>query len=343
MTAIVPLENAITVLSEVLSHEQLVLMASRSPSTWKAYAYEWRLFRAWCETRKLEPLNATSNDVSEYLMSSAKDGPPNIERKDGKRRSEPTPRKRAGIERALAALSQIFQLAGKENPTKAIIVRTTIKAIARLFREPQRRASAVRLDDLRKLYSVLPNGMRGYRDWACLTLGFWGGCRRSEIVGLDLEDVVLSKEGMVLRLKETKTTKTGEPEEKFYARAIDTLLCPVIALEEWLAAHPRDKKDEPLFVELRRNKPTPNRMSDMAIYRLIGRYAKLAGLEGRFTGHSLRAGIVTEGVLHGLSDRQIMQVTGHKSPQMIGTYTRRLKSFDNNVVNALLGKKGEKP
>lgn len=339
-TAIVPRVASpdATALAGLLTPTQLQdLLTSWSPRTWRAYLYEWRLFKSWCEACRRSTGDADAELVASYLRDTAKNPPPELPRTDGKRRPPPQPRKVAGLERALAAITQFYRLSGRGDLSRNEIVLRAMKAIRRTLRTPQRQAAALRLDDLRKVLDAAPVGIRGDRDRAILLLGFWGGCRRSELAALNLGDVERAAEGVVLHIRESKTNKTGDDEEKVYARAAEAVLCPVRALEAWLVRRGEAADTEPLFVELRGAKRHETRMSDRAIQRLIARYTSTVGLEGRYTGHSLRAGVVTEGAHRGLTDRQIMAVTGHKSAEMVGRYTRKAKRFEGNIVSALLG------
>ncbi|MBT7082278.1 MAG: tyrosine-type recombinase/integrase, partial [Chloroflexi bacterium] len=57
-----------------------------------------------------------------------------------------------------------------------------------------------------------------------------------------------------------------------------------------------------------------------------------AGIEGRFAGHSLRAGLVTAAARSGKSVDSIQAQTGHKSLDMIMRYIRREGLFDDNAA-----------
>ena len=53
-------------------------------------------------------------------------------------------------------------------------------------------------------------GLIGLRDRALILLGFAGAFRRSELVGLNCEDLIFSKDGLTVLLRRSKTeTRSG--------------------------------------------------------------------------------------------------------------------------------------
>jgi integrase len=51
-----------------------------------------------------------------------------------------------------------------------------------------------------------------------------------------------------------------------------------------------------------------------------------------YSGHSLRAGLVTAAAMAGLSERVIMQQTGHKNTAMLRRYIREGSLFRENAA-----------
>lgn len=52
-------------------------------------------------------------------------------------------------------------------------------------------------------------------------------------------------------------------------------------------------------------------------------------------GHSLRAGHVTQAAMNGISERDIMRQTGHKSAEMLARYIRIGEIFTRNAAAGL--------
>ena len=72
------------------------------------------------------------------------------------------------------------------------------------------------------------------RDRALLLLGFAGGFRRSEIVGLNCNDIERVRQGVIITLRRSKTDQEGAG-RKGGVPFGRTRHCPVLALDRWLA------------------------------------------------------------------------------------------------------------
>ena len=69
---------------------------------------------------------------------------------------------------------------------------------------------------------------------------------------------------------------------------------------------------------------------------LIKEYLKLAGIENEnYAGHSLRSGFATVAADSGADERSIMEMTGHKTTQMVRRYIREANIFKNNALNKM--------
>lgn len=71
--------------------------------------------------------------------------------------------------------------------------------------------------------------------------------------------------------------------------------------------------------------------------RIVKRAAKATGLDAaRFSGHSLRAGLVTSAAKAGKPERVIIAQTGHRSSAMLRRYIRDASLFAENAAAGLL-------
>lgn len=168
-----------------------------------------------------------------------------------------------------------------------------------------------------------------------LLIGFAGGFRRSELVGLDVEDVEPVKQGIIITIRRSKTDqlgigrKIGIP----YGRGRH---CPVVSLENW---RERAGIDEgPIFRPVTRHgRVRPIRLSGEAVSLVIKECLGAAGINpAQFSGHSLRAGFVTSAAQAGVSSWKIREQTGHKSEAMLARYIRNGEMFLDNAAGALL-------
>ncbi len=64
-------------------------------------------------------------------------------------------------------------------------------------------------DDIRAMVNTADAGTIGARDRALILLAFAGAFRRSEIVGLDVEDCTFGKGGLTVMLRRSKTDQDG--------------------------------------------------------------------------------------------------------------------------------------
>jgi integrase len=89
--------------------------------------------------------------------------------------------------------------------------------------------------------------------------------------------------------------------------------------------------------QLHHEQLSDQRLTNFAVAFIIKRVAKKAGLATpQLSGHSLRAGFVTEAKKHGADDAAIMAQTGHKSLAMVHRYHRRPKKWEK-PASAKLG------
>jgi integrase len=173
----------------------------------------------------------------------------------------------------------------------------------------------------------LPAGLVGIRDRALMTLGFAGRFRRSELVALDYADLKFVSEGLEALVRRSKTDQEGVGLTKVIAFGGDPSTCPVRAAKDWLELS--GIVEGPVFRPINRHEQLSNkRLTDFAVAVIIKRTAKKAGLPTpQLSGHSLRAGFVTEAKKNGADDAAIMDQTGHKSLAMVHRYHRRTKKW----------------
>jgi len=153
-------------------------------------------------------------------------------------------------------------------------------------------------DILEALLATCDDSLRGIRDRAMLMLAFAsGGRRRSEVAGLNAEDVGrddFAGRGLIwLRLLETKTTRKDQaPKLPLKGRAARALVhwLEVTGIAQGPLFRPVSKADRPL----------PRRLAPDALRLILRHRLRLAGLpEDYATPHGLRAGFLTQAALDG--------------------------------------------
>jgi integrase len=182
------------------------------------------------------------------------------------------------------------------------------------------------------MLATLPEGLLGTRDRALLLIGFAGAFRRSELVGLNVEDASFTGDGLVVTLPRSKTDQEGEGRKVGIPYGSNPATCPVRSLRAWIET--AGITAGPLFRSVNRyGRVQPGRLSDKAVALIVKRYAQASGRDARtFSGHSLRVGLVTAAAMAGASERAIMNQTGHRSTVMVRRYIRDASLFRDNAA-----------
>lgn len=241
----------------------------------------------------------------------------------------------ATLVRRVASISKVHEARGLPNPCRAEIVKATMSGIKRWHGCAQDQAKPLLKEDLFCVINAMGDGLKDARDRALLLIGFAGGFRRSEVVGLDVSDVEHVRQGVILRLRRSKTDQEGAG-RKIGIPHGRTRYCPVLALEAWL--HVSGVETGPIFRPVdRHGRIAPNRLSGDAISVVVRERVAVAGLDpSGFSGHSLRAGFATSAAQAGVSSLKIRQQTGHASDAMLSRYIRDGELFIDNAAGRLL-------
>ena len=240
-----------------------------------------------------------------------------------------------------AALSFAHRIAGFADPAKSIDVEMALKAIrATRGNDPERQAKPLLQDDLRRILGQMVwQGhhvpLENARDAALLLLGWTAALRRSELAALEVEHLVFSSRGLSLTLLASKN-KSGTSSKAIYRGRGE--VCPVRAVENWLRL--AGITEGRAFRSFDMNGNLRGGITPGAIGRLIQQRAAEAGVKMRekmpsgtvleVSGHSLRAGFITELRKRGVADWKIARMSGHKDLRMLDTYAREGRDFVDN-------------
>jgi integrase len=293
--------------------------AAKSENTRRAYASDWRHFVSWCEANRTDPLGATPEFVALYLATLA----------DSRRPST--------ITRRLSSISKAFQAAGLPSPARLehSAVSETLKGIRRIKGIAPGQKEPLLTADVRRMLETLPRPPLGARDRALLLLGFAGGFRRSELASLDVDDLRTTEDGLIVRVKRSKTDPEAEGRNVAVPYGTSEETCPVRATVAWV--HTAAIQSGPLFRGVsRQGRVAAVRLNKDSIGRIVKRMAADAGLDPvHYAGHSLRAGMATQASMNGASELSIMRQTGHRSVAMVRRYIREGSLFRDNPAGKL--------
>jgi len=184
-------------------------------------------------------------------------------------------------------------------------------------------------------YENTGNSIIDVRNKALLALGFAGGFRRSELVGLNCEDIVEKPEGLIVTIRKSKTDQEGKGRLVGipYGRG---RICPVTLTLVWLA----NIKDQqgPLFRPVRKGGlVSDQRLSGEAVAKVVKQAVCTLGLHpANYSAHSLRAGFVTSAIQAGAPSQFVRKQTGHASEATMARYVRLGNLFTENAVSWMM-------
>jgi integrase len=225
----------------------------------------WTHFARWCVDRGEPAIPAAPGTVAEYVRELG--------------RTEQA----AGIARRVAVIRDWHRASGVPSPTDDDRVQLAVTRAG----HAQRRSSAHTIPlDQRQLETIVaasPNGLVGARDRALLLVGYAAALRPSELVSLDVSDIVVVEAGLSLDLLRGRIVIPYHD---------DPALCPVLAWQDWAAA--AGLTAGPAFRSVdRTGRLGLTRLGEKAITRIVQRAAERAGLdESRYSALSLRLGML---------------------------------------------------
>ena len=304
--------------------------SAQADNTRRAYAADWRMFASWLRRQGLPETPPDPEAVGLYLASQ-------VERR-GAELSVAT------LERRLSGIAWRYRQLGEPLEIRDRHIATVLAGIRRRHGRPPVQKAAIFADELLAMLATLEMDLRGLRDRAILAIGFAGGLRRSEIVGLDCgprqtEDgsgwVELFPEGALLTIR----GKTGWRDVEI-GRGSRPDTCPVALLETWLRLG--RITHGPLFRPIARKNGgvAGERLTDKHVVRLVKTCALAAGLRGdlsegerrlAFGGHSLRAGLASSAQIE---ETHVQKHLGHASAEMTRRYQRKRDRFTINLTKA---------
>ncbi len=342
--------------------------ASVAENTGAAYNSDWaRFFSAWCVARWFVELPAGGEVVAGYLVDAAAltdpDGAPlfrvsSLTRWSASINARHTaagyeaPGKSEVVRRTLAGL----RATRAENADRAAPLR--LEQLAAIVRSVHRPAEVM---------DGLTDRLAAARNAALVVMALFGAFRESELVALQLRDAALDTDGLILTVRRSKGDQQAVGQVKALPRRTDPLTCGPCAYVRWLAIlHATDAGGRPGTIrQLRTPAPVdlhvcdvpPTRstsprpllrtfdrqgwLTDRPLHRtrvgqILHTEARRAGLDEQLvaglSGHSFRAGFVTEALAAGARPDQVALQTGHSSLRMVEIYRRDRPVIDNAVT-----------
>ncbi|MCS3638950.1 site-specific integrase [Salinibacter ruber] len=296
-----------------------------SENTREAYRRGWEDFLSFCQKHGLDAAPASERAVALYLSDRAEDLATST------------------LSQRMAAIQHAHDERGLQSPTRSKAVQNVMRGIRRETERTSEQAPPLLTEHIKNMVDALPRTgsppsgteaeaawLRGRRDRALILTGFAGAFRRSELAALRMEHIDSRPNGLLVTVPESKTDQEGEGQLVPIRRIEDSGYCPVRALRRWASVASID--DGPIF----RGVPRSGFISRDAITgRTVGntvkRAAEAAGLPQAedYTGHSLRAGHITQASMEGAPDAAIQAQSRHESDRAFREYVRPQKLLEN--------------
>ena len=316
------MNNIVTDIKALQEETILNLQSSKANNTVRAYKSDFDDFSLFCVQNGFKSLPSEPKIVSLYLT--------HLSTKDIKMST---------LKRRLVSIGIIHKLKGYYLDTKHPSIIENIMGIKRRKGSVQKGKKPLLINYLKQIINVIDEDkndeIKTIRDRSIILIGFSGGFRRNEIVSLDYDDLDFVPEGLKITLKRSKTDQFGEGTLKGLPYFESSQYCPVLSLKKWIKIS--NINSGPLFRRFSKgSKLTDIRLTDQTVALLIKKYLNLVGIDSKnYSGHSLRSGFATSAAESGAEERNIMAMTGHKSPEMVRRYIKEANIFKNNPLNKI--------
>jgi integrase len=308
-------------LEDLVAQANAYAEAAKAPATRKAYAADLRDFTDFC-ARVGQPAFAPGGQaLALYITDQARRG-----------------RKPSTIDRKVAAIATEFHANGfRETPASTFVVKEVLRGVKRTHGTAPDRKDPLLVEDLERIVAACPGRLIGLRDTALTLFGFAIGGRRATIAAVQVRDLELTSQGLLVTIRRGKEDQEQQGRQVPVAFGRRPETCPIRALGAWLRA--AGIVDGPLFRAVDRHGNVSARpLEPGSIARILKKAARRSGMGeeevAKIGGHSLRAGMATTAAIHGAEEREIAQVTGHRSRE-VRRYIRDANLFRASAAGRL--------
>lgn len=304
------LEENFDVLAQLLENQ-------KSPNTWRAYKKDIRdFFRFAAEANEPTPILVDAFLKLEQTQALSLVLRYKNDLRDRRRLKEAT------INRRLAALKALVRLANQLGQCSY-----TLDGIKGEKVVHYRDTTGVKQNIYRQILQI-PNRetVKGKRDYAILRLLWDNALRRGELVQINLKDFDPEERTLGILGKGKGTQK----------QKITLSQATIAALQAWLAVRPRQQgTQQPMFVALDRAY-FGHRMTGTAIYQLVRKTAKVAGIEKIMSPHRIRHSGITAALEATKGDvRKVQKFSRHSDLNTLMIYDDNRKNIQGEITEIL--------
>jgi site-specific recombinase XerD len=290
--------------------------AALSANTHKTYGIAWKKFESWCNQEGEPCLPTTTETIARYLAAIG------------------ATTKFTALQTVISAIKHRHREAQLEISGPPSTYQAVYQGVRRSHPENQgcKPKPHISFDLLCEVIPTIPDTLKGKRDRAMILLAFFTGCRRSEIVALDVEHLEQIDGNLRVSVMSSKTSDTVH---HLYVDAMpDYPLCPVAALNEWKGA--ANISEGAVFLSFCNSSFSGNRIRACVVAEVIKQY-----FGAEYAAHSTRSGMTTEMAASGMPMHEVMALSRHKSADCALRYMRSATGFDHTVAKGM--KKGRLP
>jgi site-specific recombinase XerD len=144
-----------------------------APATIRAYKSNFENFIKFCDENNTSALPTSSEIVASYIKKLS------------------THLKSSSIKIAVASIAALHNLNSLNDPTQHPDVKIEMRRMYKTLGRYAKQAYGINKDLLDKMVAATDNSLRGVRDKAILLVAYDSLCRRSELVSLEFEDLMI--------------------------------------------------------------------------------------------------------------------------------------------------------
>lgn len=235
------------------------------------------------------------------------------------------------IERWMASISVEHRRQGLISPTRHQNVKKALDRVREISGTVQRRVSPLYVEQVKAIVDSLKESVADKRNKALVLVAFSGAMRGSEVAGLNVDSFRFDPRGMQIYLGRTKFDAGGFNSGVTILAAAKSKYCPVLAIQEWLSLS--GIAEGPVFRAVNRHGGIgTGPLTIQGLEKIVKSLAARVGLDASgYSGHSLRAGLVTSAVRAGKPIHKILDITSHANGTSHTSYLPDAEKYNNSA------------
>ncbi|MFG3046207.1 tyrosine-type recombinase/integrase [Streptomyces sp. NPDC048241] len=305
------------------------------PNTTDTYTKGWKVWQRFCTEQNMPETEGTRGALVAYVLWLLDRG-----------QSTPGPNGPRGYAPASAHSHLTAAVVGLRDRGHPVTKDAHSEARARLEsaatriaktgeRRGRGKAHAADLDNLHRIADACDDTQTGLRDKALVLTGFHFASRASEVAHLMLVDITSHARGIKVAIVAGKTRRSVRTVAIPYNND-EPAICAARAWLHWLDAYGATNPTAPAFPRIDRWGHIGDAMAPDSVTAAVTRIAQRSGVPIRWTGHSLRSGLATEGRKNGKDSILIADQGGWaRNSKAMLEYMQTADEWDDNAAAGL--------